>query len=267
MNATGAFALPRQAISISRATPSRVKAGAGAPPRPLRLPHERAVVSDHSTAKEYARQLAKYIKDPSTIRARVVEYYSQRVPSLDDIKRIQRDMSVTKRVKNPKGKEYQVKETDGDHFAVRGLVKEPVFAGQPVATNITRQPVPSVATPAAKMWPNWYEPPPRSNSYAMPQHRLLASVAMKHSTTIDDICSRDRRMEKVDARRVVAVVLKARGWSYPRIGRLLGGRDHSTIMNLCKTAGPRAARDRFLRASIDYHMAEFGPAKGTTLPV
>ena len=40
----------------------------------------------------------------------------------------------------------------------------------------------------------------------------------------------------VEARRRVARQLRADGWSYPRIGRALGGRHHTTIMNLLRGA-------------------------------
>lgn len=41
-----------------------------------------------------------------------------------------------------------------------------------------------------------------------------------------------RHQEYVQARRVVARDLRGLGWSYPRIGRALGNRDHTTIMYL-----------------------------------
>jgi hypothetical protein len=42
-----------------------------------------------------------------------------------------------------------------------------------------------------------------------------------------------RHQEYVEGRRIVAKALRALGWSYPRIGRGLGNRNHVTIMNLC----------------------------------
>jgi chromosomal replication initiation ATPase DnaA len=38
----------------------------------------------------------------------------------------------------------------------------------------------------------------------------------------------------VVARRAVCIRLKELGWSYPAIGRAIGGRDHTTIMSLVK---------------------------------
>ena len=38
----------------------------------------------------------------------------------------------------------------------------------------------------------------------------------------------------VKARRDVCIRLKELGWSYPAIGRALGGRDHTSIMSMVK---------------------------------
>jgi chromosomal replication initiation ATPase DnaA len=38
----------------------------------------------------------------------------------------------------------------------------------------------------------------------------------------------------VAARRAVCIKLKELGWSYPAIGRAIGGRDHSSIMSMVK---------------------------------
>ncbi|HVZ89602.1 MAG TPA: helix-turn-helix domain-containing protein [Polyangia bacterium] len=63
--------------------------------------------------------------------------------------------------------------------------------------------------------------------------------------TVNDVCEAighdharvrgpSRFQEDVEARIAVVAVLRGEfGWSYPRIGRSLGGRHHTSIMYLC----------------------------------
>lgn len=206
---------------------------------------------EHANATQYARQLAKYIKDPSTILARVRDYYDTRIPTLETVKRFQREANPKPRVSVPKGKEYRERESDGEDFAVKGLVKPPkVRKARRSAVQFM---------PRKDPWPSWYKPPaPRSIQYMLPQQALLASVARYHDVSVDDIMGGDRHAAFVDARRIIAAVLMARGWSYPRVGKFIGRRDHSTIINLCETLNGRLRQSEFLRISLNYHMAEFG---------
>ena len=204
---------------------------------------------EHANATQYARQLAKYIKDPSTILARVRDYYDTDVPTLKQIKRILRQANPKPRVADPKGKEYRERESDGEDFVVKGLVKltdlqkaEPALVG---------------SAPVKAPWPVWYRTQIKMRA-GTPISSLLASVCEFHALTREQVLGPDRHMVFVDARRIIATVLKARGWSYPSIGRMLGGRDHTTIINLCRKMEPRMNQCEFLRASYDYHMAEFG---------
>jgi len=54
-------------------------------------------------------------------------------------------------------------------------------------------------------------------------------IAKEHGYDPMALRSTRRFLEYVVGRRVVAKALLALDWSYPRIGRALGGRDHSTI--------------------------------------
>jgi len=60
--------------------------------------------------------------------------------------------------------------------------------------------------------------------------RLLRSVADAFDITCGELIGEGRSRKFVEARAVVVVVLRERGWSYPRIGKLIGGRDHSTVI-------------------------------------
>jgi hypothetical protein len=62
----------------------------------------------------------------------------------------------------------------------------------------------------------------------------LAGLAGEAGITVVELCSPRRSKALVAARARVAKALRLRGLSYPEIGRLLGGRDHTTAMNLVK---------------------------------
>lgn len=60
---------------------------------------------------------------------------------------------------------------------------------------------------------------------------LLQSVADKHRVTVSDLKGRSRRRDIGHARQeAMTTVRDVLGWSLPRIGRLLGNRDHTTIL-------------------------------------
>ena len=55
-------------------------------------------------------------------------------------------------------------------------------------------------------------------------------VAQSYGVSLDELLSRDRHKTLVEARQVVMWFLRERGYSLPEIGRLVGGRDHTTVM-------------------------------------
>ena len=66
---------------------------------------------------------------------------------------------------------------------------------------------------------------------------VIAQVCREKELTPAQIKGHSRAREFVDARMRVAVILhRDRGWSLPRIGWLLGGRDPTTILHLVRKA-------------------------------
>lgn len=89
------------------------------------------------------------------------------------------------------------------------------------------------------------ESPPEGLSFK----QLCNEVSAAFGFTVQEVVGLGRRCELVGARSVIIVILKERGLSFPFIGRLLGDRDHSTIINCAKKFGIYAARDdRVMRA-------------------
>ena len=68
--------------------------------------------------------------------------------------------------------------------------------------------------------------------------QIIRQVCNKHRVSLDDMKTPCRKAEFVAARREAASRLRAEaGLSIPQIGLLLGGRDHSTVINLLRSKG------------------------------
>lgn len=65
------------------------------------------------------------------------------------------------------------------------------------------------------------------------------------------ICSKSRKREIVDARRIIANYLCKQGQTLTSIGRLLGGRDHSTIIALRESYKDIYPTDRVFKRIAD----------------
>lgn len=71
------------------------------------------------------------------------------------------------------------------------------------------------------------------STYHKATQKLTLETAEKHGITVAEMLSPSRASHLVEARRDLAFALRARAWSYPRIGKLMK-RDHTTIMSLVK---------------------------------
>ena len=68
---------------------------------------------------------------------------------------------------------------------------------------------------------------------------VARDIADAHHVTLDEILGRDRTPHHVRARVVFWAVLRARGLSYPAIGRMVG-RDHTSVIATMKAHARRA---------------------------
>lgn len=83
------------------------------------------------------------------------------------------------------------------------------------------------------MTPAWYKPPSLTRYTG---REIIARIAKLHDVEPDDITGPSRASEICEARFCVMRELRAKGWSTPRIGRLLN-RDHTTIVHGLRRAG------------------------------
>lgn len=69
------------------------------------------------------------------------------------------------------------------------------------------------------------------------QHKIEA-MAERAGWTVDYLLNGGRKRKLNTVRQVIMYVLREDGYTYKEIGRMMGGRDHATIMH-----GEQAARD------------------------
>jgi len=69
----------------------------------------------------------------------------------------------------------------------------------------------------------------------MSPNEILCQVAQETSVRVKDMKSPKRWAALTNARRLAALRLRAIGLSYPDIGRLLGGKHHTTVLYWIKS--------------------------------
>lgn len=191
----------------------------------------RAVDQLQKTPHTYAYKLASYISDPSTI----IAYTKREWGASPDRDEVERMIAHHRRPSPPSNYEARLDGQDNDHlhFQVRGLIK-PERIYQPKLPKLkAKKPEKKQRKPKVKA-----KPEPIYNGVGMADlsHvKILKGVATDFAILATDLTGDRRGKRLVHARAVVIYILRERNptvWSFPRIGRLLGGRDHSTIINL-----------------------------------
>lgn len=66
---------------------------------------------------------------------------------------------------------------------------------------------------------------------------VVRNIARRYNISVEKLKGHDRRRPVPTIRREVFRQLRAMGWSYPRIGEYMGGRDHSTIQYALRGRG------------------------------
>jgi hypothetical protein len=164
---------------------------------------ESGVPQLHKTAgpRDYARNIARYISCPSTVRARTLNEYGS-APSLDEIRQMR-----------------------AEHEGRRDAFRRASDKLEPFKVRRRASIIP--------------EPKPRQpidfeiDCVALP-NEIISAIARHFGFTAADLIGKRRHDDVVQARNTAAYVLWTRGNSYARVGRRLGGRDHSTIIHSCR---------------------------------
>jgi hypothetical protein len=96
------------------------------------------------------------------------------------------------------------------------------------------------------------------------QFQLVSSRVAEYCgfPSVASIKLRSNQREHVHARQLVATKLRQYGWSYPRIGKALGGYHHTTVMHLVCNRWLTTADAQFL----DSFSCAVAPTKGGSTP-
>lgn len=183
---------------------------------------------DFTNPRSLAIHLSKYVTCPSTIVAGTANHFGKaRAISLDQATRLvmaeRKARERLKKIAEHKGKDDG--HLDGEDYRPRGLVKVTPLALRPRDT--TPAPTPCQSRNTGKMWPDWYNPRARKQ---IPSE-LIKAVGIDAGFNYQQMIGGGRNGQFIAARSVVCKILRERGLSYPQIGRFLGKRDHSTVIN------------------------------------
>lgn len=170
-------------------------------------------------AISYAQELAKYISDPSTIRARTMNYWGH-APTLEACAKF-REQHERERA-GFKAILPDATPCDQKPFRVTMLCGpapvERVRAERPVLCDDVPEPEPE---------PLWTPPDPLP---LLPRD-IITTIAAAFGRTYEDVTGPRRGLFIMPTRNTCYYVLRQRGMSLPKIGSFLGGRDHTAVRN------------------------------------
>lgn len=97
-----------------------------------------------------------------------------------------------------------------------------------------------------QLWPRWYNP---GN---IPAHELVGRVARHFGVSRNEMCGAVRQRPLPQARAVVALILRERGFSYKQAGRFFGNRDPKSVRHACDNFENYARIDPRVRESYEH---------------
>lgn len=191
-------------------------------------------------ATAHARRLVRYISDASTVRARTLDRYGT-APPIATIRKMRDSWTgivaarAASRTCANVPDEPELMAGDDEYFddisdAIAALAVRSQRAAQPPRRVVVAAPGLPVVLPPPLLIP-------------VTQREILARCAAVCGLTAEDILGKSRKAVVVRARQFVTTVLRARGNSYPMVGRYLGGVDHSTVIHSVRTFFNRGIQD------------------------
>lgn len=225
------------------------------------------IYAETKTPVALAAKLAEYISDPSTIRARVKDHFG-RAPSVEHCRNL-RQAAVSARtvesriLHDPEWRHVCAKHDGPYYYDVNGYercqtcrdnqrredgLRELAHLKRLIALRKERQEQQArqkVAAARVGLVID-YGPVPKTATEI-----LLDKIAEIFSTTVGDLKGKSRTKHLVAARTAFVRIMRLRGFSYPAIGRALGGRDHSTLINLDHSYDIRAKHNALIASTVE----------------
>lgn len=223
---------------------------------------------------QYAKHLASYLTDPSTIRARVKDEFG-RAPSVDIIRKIREEqVKSSKLFAGYRTSDYRYRplfkcghpETE-DNIVIglngidkcrqceeekarivkqREAERREVLRRQLEQEKAVREAARRVDIEKT-LQTVLLDPPTNRPRLGTEVIRLVAEMFKMDPA---DIIGKDRRTIYVDARCAVVLIMRERGLSYPQIGRFMD-RDHSSIVNLTRNLAKRIERNPLILVALE----------------
>lgn len=190
------------------------------------------------SAQAYAQRLVRYISDPSTVRVRVMEEFGWSPP----VEQIRSWRADWRRVVDSRRAARAPDAYDDEPDLQPILPDVGVFDTfeefcANVAARMVEQAVVQPAVPALPPRPVYRGPPAKTLGEIIEQCAALTGISA------GDILGRSRKRPAVRARQFTMAVMRARGGSYPQVGRWIGGKDHSTVIHGVDTFFVRGMND------------------------
>jgi hypothetical protein len=217
-----------------------------------------APLNDHATVPlDYARRLVRYISDPSTVRVRVLERHGI-APPVERIRSLRQEWVEV--IEHRAGHNYTYGMTDAER---RAEERRSQPAPKPTPPPALKPPTLKLVEPEPQPAP---EPEPQEpKQYVMiTPADVIDAVADICDVSHGEIIGTLRDQEFVKPRNLVCALLRARGGSLTNIGKRIGGRDHSTVMNSLRKFFDRDLRFDTIRRGW-MHLAP-GWARNVTSP-
>ena len=220
----------------------------------------------------YAKKLATYIKDPSTVRARTLDYWGtspsveQCRAMIEEAHRPSDPQAKTRATTFPCGHARNeqndlIRETgnvvcktcrniqlaDGAKRARERKRQEEKRQEREKALAELRKAAKNAKDVNVLPWPKWYQPPVRPNMIS----GIVGMVAAAYQLSPAEIMGKSRRAIFTRPRFMVCLLATEQGRSSSQIGRCMGGRDHTTILHAATRAGELIKSDPEFRAIIE----------------
>ncbi|CDO35017.1 hypothetical protein [Novosphingobium sp. KN65.2] len=216
-----------------------------------------------SSPRSYAQRLIRYIRDDSTVRARVIDRFGpEHAPSREEIAamRDQRMEHVTRQ--NAKHEVGEAEDYDRFDFVAweRAFVPQVMIAAERQSRiSVEAEKRKERSRKMAALLESINTRVPEAKAIELRQGRPMGRPpgrvgpgdpeglikVVEHLTGMmpGSVVSRSRARPFIRARALATVLLKARGNSWPATGDLIGNRDHSSAINLGRVFFSRELRD------------------------
>lgn len=205
--------------------------------------------------EHYAKNLATYIKDPSTIRARTLDYFG-RAPSIEycsnliakahaGAARIEGRLWVRSNGKfrcgHSKDESNILAGADGIDRCLTCRRKQEAEASRRYRQNRAKREAEERLRELAKMAEaeraeynmKWQR---RVNDCALYSEKVIIAAEAIFAIPQDDFLGDSRAAHFVNVRYAIAMVSRDRGFSYPQIARIIKRKDHTTVINAVEKA-------------------------------